>query len=425
MAALDASIILQGQPVNMLGILDASNRMAGEQKDRLHQQEYRNMLATNGAGIMSGDQNALNALAGYDPAAALGIQSTRQEMDFGRQKMGILNAQEKRAAEEYARGLSKADRDAQAAEIEQGHRVMMGARSPQEWDALAQQIGMPDLVGMFDQREGLAMKYLGWAEIMKQAFPEPVAPLSGPGKVQADINAGLLPDGTPLFAPGSSVTVNNEGSTVKPIGTDGQILVPDPSQPSGYRVEIAPGSKLDMERKDAAAKAEQRAEGAAGAADVVLGKIKQAKKLLGQASWYNPATGFGAEKAAGIGGSNAANMKAIVDTISANIAFGELQAMREASPTGGALGAVSERELVLLSSTLASLSQSQSPEQFAKNLDELETIYSGIMAKAAAYPNASEYGFDGGAQPATSAAPAGIDADVWDVMTPEERALFQ
>ena len=38
--------------------------------------------------------------------------------------------------------------------------------------------------------------------------------------------------------------------------------------------------------------------------------------------------------------------------------------MREASPTGGALGAVSDNEQRLLQNSYAALSQSQTPEQF-------------------------------------------------------------
>jgi hypothetical protein len=43
--------------------------------------------------------------------------------------------------------------------------------------------------------------------------------------------------------------------------------------------------------------------------------------------------------------------------------------MRNNSPTGGALGSVTERELALLQATWGSLQQSQSKEQFEANLD--------------------------------------------------------
>lgn len=61
----------------------------------------------------------------------------------------------------------------------------------------------------------------------------------------------------------------------------------------------------------------------------------------------------------------------MLETVVRPITFNVLQAMREASKTGGALGAVSEREIDLLQNNIASLDQTQSPEQFKKNLDTI------------------------------------------------------
>jgi len=66
------------------------------------------------------------------------------------------------------------------------------------------------------------------------------------------------------------------------------------------------------------------------------------------------------------------NFATDLNTLKANIAFGELTAMRSASKTGGALGQVSERELALLESSLAGLDQGQSPSSFRKNLQQIK-----------------------------------------------------
>ena len=58
-------------------------------------------------------------------------------------------------------------------------------------------------------------------------------------------------------------------------------------------------------------------------------------------------------------------------TLQSNIAFSELQEMREASKTGGALGQVSERELDLLSSVLGSLDAGQSPAALKSQLQQV------------------------------------------------------
>ncbi len=77
-------------------------------------------------------------------------------------------------------------------------------------------------------------------------------------------------------------------------------------------------------------------------------------------------------------GTPAANMRADLDTLGANAAFDRLQRMREQSPTGGALGAISERELDLLRSTVAAIAQSQGPAQFRSNVEQLRRHYDRI-----------------------------------------------
>lgn len=63
-----------------------------------------------------------------------------------------------------------------------------------------------------------------------------------------------------------------------------------------------------------------------------------------------------------------------LQTIKANIGFDQLQQMRENSPTGGALGQVSDIENRLLQATLGSLEQAQSLPQFVQNLQQLKQI---------------------------------------------------
>ena len=76
-----------------------------------------------------------------------------------------------------------------------------------------------------------------------------------------------------------------------------------------------------------------------------------------------------------IPGSPAHDVASNIDTIVSSIGFDRLQKMRDDSPTGGALGAISEKELALLNSALGSLRQSQSREQFLKNLRRVKTHY--------------------------------------------------
>ena len=69
------------------------------------------------------------------------------------------------------------------------------------------------------------------------------------------------------------------------------------------------------------------------------------------------------------------NMEASMKTLEAQSGFSTLQAMREASKTGGALGAINEKEMDLLIAALGTLSLAQTKEQFDAKLTEFESVY--------------------------------------------------
>lgn len=95
---------------------------------------------------------------------------------------------------------------------------------------------------------------------------------------------------------------------------------------------------------------------------------------------YLPTTGFiGGQMLSGFGGTAAHDIAADLETIRGIIGFGELQAMREASPTGGALGQVSEMENLLLQAQYGSLAQSQGKEQFLRNLQTVRDTFYRIV----------------------------------------------
>lgn len=75
-------------------------------------------------------------------------------------------------------------------------------------------------------------------------------------------------------------------------------------------------------------------------------------------------------------------LEGYIDTLKANLSFEELKAMKAASPTGGALGAISENELRLLGSTVSSLNPDMPREQLLKNIDKIEKKYADIKARA-------------------------------------------
>lgn len=92
-----------------------------------------------------------------------------------------------------------------------------------------------------------------------------------------------------------------------------------------------------------------------------------------------PTTGATGNVVSNIGGTAAHDLSKLLDTVRSNAGFQELSKMRQASPTGAALGSVTERELALLQSTIGNLEQSQSEAQLKDNLRRVKNTYLDII----------------------------------------------
>jgi hypothetical protein len=157
--------------------------------------------------------------------------------------------------------------------------------------------------------------------------------------------------------------------TVTPVAAP----VAQPKPPPGFRykadapdqLEPIPGGPKDTAPRDRA-----RAEGAVRQADVVMGKVDEA---LGKTGFFS--TGLTGAVLGNVPGTNAYDLDKTIDTIKANLGFDKLQAMREASPTGGALGQVAVQELNSLQAVIASLEKGQSEPVLRKNLAQVKKHY--------------------------------------------------
>jgi len=127
---------------------------------------------------------------------------------------------------------------------------------------------------------------------------------------------------------------------------------------------------LQEKKQEKIEKQEQAANMAIGAADRVINEVKDAKKLV---SGFTAGAG---SYLSAIPLTDAKDLSKRLNTIKANLGFDRLQQMRDASPTGGALGQVAVQELIALQSTIASLDQDQSPAQLKEALDKIEFHYS-------------------------------------------------
>ena len=174
---------------------------------------------------------------------------------------------------------------------------------------------------------------------------------------------------------------NPPKDTVWKRNPDGTVFIGEDGAP--VAIPIA-GTKLANEALEKDEKAEVAAEQSLVSGGVVLGNIQEIRQVMENSNL--PTTGVWGQILRNIGGTGALDVKKLLDPIEAAIGFERLQAMRDASPTGGALGQVTERELTLLSSALGSLDQAQSKEQFLARLQSIENRYTDIIRKFDAYP---------------------------------------
>lgn len=143
---------------------------------------------------------------------------------------------------------------------------------------------------------------------------------------------------------------------------------PDPAKAGAIR-PIA-GSEGDMKRQEMERTTGNRLQDEIIRADVILNAVNQ---VLPKVDGFT--SGFAGTALNKIAGTEAKDVGSLIDTIKANIGFEQLQRMREASPTGGALGNVAIKELEYLQAAMGNLSTSQSPARLRKTLGEVRDHY--------------------------------------------------
>ena len=227
MAQLDPGIILAGRGPDIAGAMQRGNALAQQANDMRQQNALSGYLRDNAGGIMSGDQNALTGLAQYDPSMALNIQTQNrnnaradEQMAWQRERAG---RQDQRADEEwrfkvadYARQAGAEEAAAMLGRIEESVKVGLGLPDAGTWDRFMAQTA-PDLVGLYDQREALAQRYMDVADILKQ-------------------QAG------PSFRPASPDEAGQYGAQAGQFGKDGRFYPINP--PSGMSVETGPDGQV-------------------------------------------------------------------------------------------------------------------------------------------------------------------------------------
>lgn len=218
--------------------------------------------------------------------------------------------------------------------------------------------------------------------------PDAVGQQPAPQSPGTVVNLG--PNGEPLGNPGEGLVWQR--------GADGKVVMDGRGAPIAIPFQ---GGKVFQSQQDAAKQGATRNTTVQRAADVVSQDIDRA---LAKAGFWT--TGWVGDKLSGTGGTAANDVRTLLDTVKSNVGFDKLQAMREASPTGGALGQVSDSENRMLQATLGSLEQSQGTPQFTDNLKRLKNIYLDIIHGPGNGPPREQLGFEQGQTGAAPAAPA-------------------
>lgn len=108
--------------------------------------------------------------------------------------------------------------------------------------------------------------------------------------------------------------------------------------------------------------------------------LNESGKQINQRPLLTPEnTGVRGQIFGGVGGTESFKIRALLDTIKSNLGFDELEAMRNASKTGGALGNITVREIELLQNTIANLDIGLDDKTLLRNIKDVEKHYIAIQ----------------------------------------------
>lgn len=159
-------------------------------------------------------------------------------------------------------------------------------------------------------------------------------------------------------------------------GPDGQVQLNEDGLPT---VAPIPGGPADIEAEKIEEAEASKKVLADRSGNVVVQDIDRALDMINDEGGVLPETGLAGGLASALPGTDAYNVGQLIATVKANTGFDKLQAMRDASPTGGALGQVSEHENILLQAAMGNLDQSQDKQQLIDNMNRVRNIYLDII----------------------------------------------
>jgi hypothetical protein len=161
----------------------------------------------------------------------------------------------------------------------------------------------------------------------------------------------------------------------------GMQVVTDP-ETGAIRMEEIPGGPVERERLAAEQSRGRQEAMTARQLNPTIDDISTARDLASnRALGFVPTTGMFSNMVKWLpgAGQQAIDLQETIKGIGSGISLENLNQMRQASPTGGALGNVSDKQSSLLSDAFGSLSQSQSEPLFLFNLARVENTLNDIV----------------------------------------------
>jgi len=242
--------------------------------------------------------------------------------------------------------------------------------------------------------------------VSKTFFPEPEAPLSPIGKLAADLQKGLITQeqfnaevaSRQRAEPGLQIRTDSEGNIQVSYGSDVLPFETQPEQPKGKgstpvripgrpEIRISPGQQQQAATKEFNTLAAFVAKN-----DIVRDEVEQALALIEAGAGSSALMRLGRSRSDVFremteGGPLAA-LEGHIKTIKAQIGFGELQDMRNNSPTGGAVGSLSAQEFDNLASMLGDLNVAR-PELLETQLNRIVDYVTDMEVRAEQALNAN------------------------------------
>lgn len=320
----------------------------------------------------------------YEKGLNLGA-NTENALSQASERRAKAKAQQGLAGQLRAAGFADADADAASSALTAGGNLgdIFGARQTQQKIDFHAKAGDPTLP--FDQRQ-IAAEGLVDAPVERFAG-------AGPGMLQ-DKFSNDQPTLTPIGQ--SDINKNNAtasraggkskvymvGGVPYMVGADGELqrkLTPEEVAEnvgiiSNEKSRGANAAKAEAGLPKSFAKFRNTTENA----DKVMGDIDN---VLKDVKWTN--AGPSAWLSRGTPGTPAFALDHAVMSLKANVGFQTLNSMRNESPTGGALGNVTDQDIKYLQSSIASLDTAQDPAQLAKALTAVRDNYARLKEHAA------------------------------------------